>query len=387
MKTKLSANVINSCICPAEKRFVYIQDTLVPGLFVCVTRAGEKNFVLRFTPPGGKQRICKSFASCESITLTAARNQAKSLKAQFTVGKDPFQEAKAEKEEYQKNGLKLSELFSLWKNDSEKRKEDRQSLKNCFSSLGGLKKKRIRDIDSAAVRAWQTEKIESGMKNSSINRVVTEFRFLLNWGKQNKHVSKDWKIPEIKRLSEIGCEPKRGGLSDEEIKKFLAATDDWQKQEEKYYMKPIVLFLLNTGLRPASVCGLIWSDVDFQSRTLYIRAANIKTRKSMHIALSNVALEILRTLPRGKDDENIFTTFQSQHICKKIKEIFVLAGMPDKSAYWIRHNYACALVRAGRSAPEIQAQMTHTDFRTTQKYIHVDLKHQREVANAVTFAA
>ncbi|WP_423767201.1 tyrosine-type recombinase/integrase [Cloacibacillus porcorum] len=128
------------------------------------------------------------------------------------------------------------------------------------------------------------------------------------------------KYQKIKRLSEVGCEPKRGGLSDEEIKKFLAATDDWQKQEEKYYMKPIVLFLLNTGLRPASVCGLIWSDVDFQSRTLYIRAANIKTRKSMHIALSNVALENLRTLPRGKDDENIFTTFQSKHICKKIKE-------------------------------------------------------------------
>ncbi|MCD7875504.1 MAG: Arm DNA-binding domain-containing protein [Cloacibacillus porcorum] len=141
MKTKLSANVINSCICPPEKRFVYIQDTLVPGLFVCVTRAGEKNFVLRFTPPGGKQRICKSFASCESITLTAARNQAKSLKAQFTVGKDPFQEAKAEKEEYQKNGLKLSELFSLWKNDSEKEKKTGKASKIVFPLWAILKKK------------------------------------------------------------------------------------------------------------------------------------------------------------------------------------------------------------------------------------------------------
>lgn len=63
----------------------------------------------------------------------------------------------------------------------------------------------------------------------------------------------------------------------------------------------------------------------------------------------------------------------------------VSAGLGQYSAYSLRHNYATSLYLAGASPIEIQLQMCHRNFRTTQKYIHADYEHQKRVANLLNF--
>ena len=58
---------------------------------------------------------------------------------------------------------------------------------------------------------------------------------------------------------------------------------------------------------------------------------------------------------------------------------------PEFSAYSLRHNYATSLYRQGASPVEIQLQMCHSSFKSTQKYIHSDYEHQKKVANKLRF--
>ena len=59
------------------------------------------------------------------------------------------------------------------------------------------------------------------------------------------------------------------------------------------------------------------------------------------------------------------------------------AGLAKFSAYSLRHTYATKLYEAGCSAAEIQIQMCHECFATTQKYIHPNKDHQKAVANRI----
>ena len=148
---------------------------------------------------------------------------------------------------------------------------------------------------------------------------------------------------------------------------------------------------MNTGIRIHSIVQLEWRDVlrlDKDGGELHIRAACIKTRKDENVSLSAAAALILKELAsKGTpcDTDRIFTTFTVEHINKSIKKIMVSAGLGQYSAYSLRHNYATSLYLAGASPIEIQLQMCHRNFRTTQKYIHADYEHQKRVANLLNF--
>ena len=185
--------------------------------------------------------------------------------------------------------------------------------------------------------------------------------------------------------------PKTDHLSDVEVQKLLGATDKLVKETpEKAYLRPIVLFALNTGIRIKSLVQLEWRDVvrlDEDGGELHIRAACIKTRKDENISLSAAAASVLRTLYKAghAETDRIFTTYTVEYINKSIKKLLFDAGLGKYSTYSLRHNYATSLYLTGARPVEIQIQMCHRSFRTTQKYIHADYEHQKQVANLLNF--
>ena len=179
------------------------------------------------------------------------------------------------------------------------------------------------------------------------------------------------------------------------MKKLLDIMDEMTRQRpEKSYLRDIILFALNTGIRPASICGLERRDVlrlDEDGGEIRLRAANIKTRKDANLPISAAASEILgKRMMLCKDISptgRVFTTYTPHYICKSIKKVMLEAGLnPEFSAYSLRHNYATSLYRQGASPVEIQLQMCHSSFKSTQKYIHSNYEHQKEVANRLNFS-
>jgi Arm DNA-binding domain len=78
------------------KRHLY-WDAVVPGLAVRVTDTGVKAFVLVKRFPGNPNPTARSIGKVGSVTLEAARTQAREWLAQLAAGRDPAKEAELRK--------------------------------------------------------------------------------------------------------------------------------------------------------------------------------------------------------------------------------------------------------------------------------------------------
>lgn len=390
-KQKLTQKNVNNAACPDGKRFEYIMDSALPGFGIQVTSAGAKSYIIRFQHKG--RRECRTFAPTESMTLTAARTRARELIGEYLKGGDPL---KVETQKKRASKLSILQLYQKWEKWSQEQKLERVTTKNMIGAIAhyfDVEKKKAESLTARDLENYKNERTKKGNKPSSINRMLRELKYLYTWASTQGLLSEDFKYPDgVKMLSEAMLSPKAHHLSDVEVKKLLDTVDKLvEEKPDKGYLRPIILFALNTGIRIHSIVQLEWRDVlrlDEDGGELHIRAACIKTRKDENISLSAAAASILKELvSKGSpsDTDRIFTTFTVEHINKSIKKLMVSAGLGQYSAYSLRHNYATSLYLAGASPIEIQLQMCHRNFRTTQKYIHADYEHQKAVANKLSF--
>lgn len=389
-KQKLTQKIVANASCPDGKRFEYIMDAALPGFGVQVTAAGSKSYIIRFQSKG--RRECRTFAPVESMTLTAARARARELIGAYLRGEDPL------KVEKKKSVPKLTilQLYKKWEKWASEQKLERITTRNMIGAIGlyfDIETKKAESLTARDLENYKNERTKKGNKPLSINRMLRELKYLYAWANTQGLLSPEFRYPEgVKNLSEAMLSPKTDHLSDVEVKKLLDTVDKLVSEKpDKGYLRPIILFALNTGIRTKSIVQLEWRDVvrlDADGGELHIRAACIKTRKDENISLSAAAASILKELEsRGKhaDTDRIFTNYTTEHINKSIKKLMVAAGLEKYSAYSLRHNYATSLYLAGATPIEIQLQMCHRNFRTTQKYIHTDFAHQKQVANLLSF--
>jgi integrase len=91
------------------------------------------------------------------------------------------------------------------------------------------------------------------------------------------------------------------------------------------------------------------------------------------------ALERAVKILKVKGGERIFP-YSLQYIGRQWREIRKQAGLEDVRIHDLRHTFGS---RAGKAAQDnpyaVQELMGHTDFRTTQKYIHVSESRKRAV--------
>lgn len=389
-KQDLTKKVIDNMACPAGKRYIYIMDSIVSGLGVQVTASGAKSYVVRYQYNG--KRYCKAFASVDKLSLAAARARAKEIMALYITGKDPFAQKKTG------NKLTLKQLFEAWKKWSKEHNVNESTVHTVHGTETGLRQyfdlshKDAESLSYQDLVSFQNARIKAGIKTSSINRYVTGIKHIYRWGMSQGLISSGYKFPAVKKLSEAEISPRTHHLSGDDVEKLITAAMAIRSQKREY-LKWFILFALNTGIRPASICGLVWRDIirlDTDGGEIRLRAANIKTRKDVNLTISAEAAEILQTLeqrPHGPEDK-IFTEKSAICVNIAIKNLMRKAGLPpEMSAYSLRHNYATSLYLAGASPTEIQIQMCHANYTTTQKYIHADYVHQKQVANLLRFGS
>lgn len=391
-RIELTKAVIDEAVCERGKPFAYVMDAVIGGFGVRVTPAGNKQYVIRFQYNG--KRISKSFAPVDKLSVSAARARAKYLMSEYILGRDPMKQA----EEAKKLGPTIYELYEAWEKWAKEQGKIRETVRTmlcCLRQSINVDTKRTLSLTHTDLENFKHARLKAGLKPSTINRTIRELRYLYKWGVETGDLPEDCTFPDVAALSESQLSPKVHYLSDVDVKKLLDIMDDMTRQRpEKSYLRDIILFALNTGIRQASICGLERRDVlrlDEDGGEIRLRAANIKTRKDANLPISAAASEILgkRMMlcndisPTGR----VFTTYTPRYICKSIKKVMLEAGLnPEFSAYSLRHNYATSLYRQGASPVEIQLQMCHSSFKSTQKYIHSNYEHQKEVANRLNFS-
>jgi integrase len=161
----------------------------------------------------------------------------------------------------------------------------------------------------------------------------------------------------------------REHLTECEVRKLIEAAkgNRWGQRDST-----MLLVAFRHGLRASEVCGLQWSDVEFESGTLHLRRA--KGGATATHPLLGDELRALRALKREAKSPFIFVSergapFTTSGLAKLIERAGVEAKMPFKvHPHMLRHSTGYALANKGTDTRTLQAYLGHRSIQSTVRY-------------------
>lgn len=155
----------------------------------------------------------------------------------------------------------------------------------------------------------------------------------------------------------------------------------------------LLVFTLDTGIRPSEAAGLLPPDFNLPAHEVTIPARVAKTRVSRTLPLMPVTVQAIRKLlatrPESWGDKTpVFCTVDGrplsrQQWAKRMKEYTQELGYKVRP-YDLRHSFAVMYLRHGGHAFGLQRTLGHTTMTMTRRYVELtkqDLKDQHAIAS------
>jgi integrase len=161
----------------------------------------------------------------------------------------------------------------------------------------------------------------------------------------------------------------REHLTEREIYKLVEAAkgNRWGQRDTT-----MILIAFHHGLRVSELCGLQWSDVEFETGTLHLRRAKGGTTAT-HPMLGD-ELRAPRSLQRDAKSPFIFVSerrapFTVSGFAKLVERAGIEAKLPFKAhPHMLRHATGYALANRGVDTRSLQAYLGHRSIQSTVRY-------------------
>lgn len=156
----------------------------------------------------------------------------------------------------------------------------------------------------------------------------------------------------------------------------------------------LMLFILDTGIRPGEALKLKREDFDFGSLEVTVPLDVAKTRKKRTLPISPlVAREVKRLLalrPLEWQEAPVFCGFEGKPLSvrafsRRLRKYSQKIGYPV-TPYDLRHSFAILFLRGGGNVFALQRTLGHTDLTMTKRYLALtqeDLRREHERATPV----
>lgn len=176
------------------------------------------------------------------------------------------------------------------------------------------------------------------------------------------------------------------------IKRFLSEIDQTTFAGFRDYV--MCLFILDTGIRPSEVCGLLKNDVNYVMGQVHLRGEITKTRVARTVPVSDVILKKIKQLHSYEitewKNEFLFCTSEGEKLNTtalrhNIHKIALKTGI-DLTPYDFRHIFATTYIRNGGDAFTLQRIMGHSKPSMTMVYVNLtatDLSASHHKANVI----
>jgi integrase len=280
---------------PATGRDEY-WEPLIPGFGLRMTKEGTKTFVVMYRHRGRLRRMTLGRYHEERLTLEKAKEKAEGVFEEIEAGRDPA----ARKAGY---GNSVEAIFAEYEarhlKNTRKAKEARRMFnKDVKPHIGD------RAIFSVT-RGDIIELLDKVLDRNapiSANRLRTLLLSFFSWAAERGHVTAN-PVAAIRKPAKE-CSRERVLGSDE-------IADVWQGSEAiGWPFGSIFKLLLTTGQRLREVSEMEWGEVDIEGeRAWIIPAERSKSNRAHLVPLSDLAIEVLKEMPRI-DDVLVFTTLR-----------------------------------------------------------------------------
>jgi integrase len=205
---------------------------------------------------------------------------------------------------------------------------------------------------------------------ATMNRELVVLRRVLNVGVQQGWLNKN-PFNAGKSLISAADEDKRERvLSREEEARLFASIDAEPKRE---HLKGILLIALDCALRRGEILKMKWADVDFDRRTITVRAFNAKTARSRTVAMTTRVYRDLLSRCESADGTTDKLVFG---IKSQIRTAFVktcrAAKINDFRFHDTRHTAISRMIRAGLPPVEVMRVSGHQTLSCLYRYSNLD---------------
>lgn len=138
----------------------------------------------------------------------------------------------------------------------------------------------------------------------------------------------------------------------------------------------LISMLYGSGLRVSEVCSLKIKDLDFFNKKLKIR--NSKGNKDRITLLSNLLIDELRVVTKGRNGEDFIFVTQSgnKYSIRTVQKIFSNALVKSRlqkssTCHTLRHSFATHLVEEGVDIKTVKGLLGHKSIKTTMVYVQL----------------
>lgn len=217
----------------------------------------------------------------------------------------------------------------------------------------------VRKLTASAVARYRDQRLQV-VSSSSVRRELVILRHCLEVAR------KEWDAPlkenpvhNIQVPSDGMARERR--LDEHELEALLAAADRCRNP----YVKPVVQFALETGMRRGEILGLVWANIDLKARTAAIHQT--KNGHARTVPLSVAAVAILKAFNHRSGVVFPISANALRLSWERVKE---RAQLRDLRFHDLRHEAVSRFFEIGLSVPEVALISGHRDPRMLFRYTH-----------------
>lgn len=368
-ETKFTAASV-AALRPRSKTYE-LTDPGTQGLSIMVTPNGYRTWYYKYKPlAGGKQSRIK-LGNAAMITLADARHAAKKLAGDVARGGDPAQAARRASNNLL--GLFIDGPYTdNYLTTLKAGKIHAMRLRANFGDWYG------RDLTDprwkADVDSWRAKRIAAGVNPATVNRDVATlsgvFHRAVDWG-----LLTDNPLRSLRNLkTDANPAAHIRELTPAELARLMTAVDARDAVTHDH-IKPLIVTLINTGIRRGEALALEWTDVDLTAGTLTVRGGNAKSGQTRIVPLNATVTGVLDEWRRRGMGMGL--VFPDPATGKPLTEINAAWERLTKAAdlygvrlHDLRHTAASRMLAAGADLRTVQEIMGHASITTTQIYLH-----------------
>ena len=268
---------------------------------------------------------------------------------------------------------KYMQEYSIPKKASSKR--DQASLLHLKPFLGN---RLLPEVTPTLLNEYKVMRRLEGAAPATINRELALVKHAYSLAVREWEWTRDNPVKKISMEKENNRRDR--WLTEEEEIRLLEKASEW--------LREIIAFALNTGMRLGEILSLTWKAVDFSRRTATV--LNSKKSERRTIPLNERALGVLKRKSRIKSLRTELVFYNENHckydysnLEKAFHSALAKAKIEDFRFHDLRHCFATKLVQRGVDLYKVQLLLGHKTPLMTQRYAHHYPESLREGVEAL----